>query len=124
MKKYWVIILLLLLGLIASCAVNPVTGKKELMLFSEQQEIAIGKEVDGQIRGQYGFYGDPALNDYVNRVGTSMTLHTHRPHLEYHFAVLDSPVVNAFAVPGGYVYVTRGILALMKSEAELAVERR
>ncbi len=121
MKKIWAVILSLTLGLIASCAVNPVTGKRELSLYSEQQEIAMGKEVDGQIRSQYGFYDDPALNDYVNRVGLTMAPHTHRSRLEYHFAVLDSPVINAFAVPGGYVYVTRGILALMKSEAELAV---
>jgi predicted Zn-dependent protease len=121
MKKYSIYILWFLVMFIASCAVNPVTGKKELSLYSEQDEIAIGKQVDEQIRGQYGFYNDPALNDYVKRVGASLTPHTHRAHLEYHFAVLDSPVVNAFAVPGGYVYVTRGILALMKSEAELAV---
>lgn len=121
MRKYWIFILLLVLGFIGSCAVNPVTGKKELSLYSEQDEIALGKQVDEQIRSQYGFYNDPVLNDYVQRVGVSLAPHTHRPHLEYRLAVLDSPVVNAFAVPGGYVYVTRGILALMRSEAELAV---
>jgi predicted Zn-dependent protease len=121
MKKYRIFILLFVLGFIASCAVNPVTGKRELSLYSEQDEIALGKQADEQIRSQYGVYKDPALNDYVQRVGVSLTPHTHRAHLEYHFAVLDSPVVNAFAVPGGYVYVTRGILALMKNEAELAV---
>lgn len=106
---------------IASCAVNPVTGERQLSLYSEQDEIAIGKQTDVQIRNQYGIYNDPALNEYVARVGASLGPYTHRSHLEYHFAVLDSPVVNAFAVPGGYVYVTRGILALMRSEAELAV---
>jgi predicted Zn-dependent protease len=121
MKKYCVYILWFFVVFFASCAVNPVTGKKELSLYSEQDEIAIGKQTDVQIRNQYGIYNDPALNDYVSRVGASLGPHTHRPHLEYHFAVLDSPVVNAFAVPGGYVYVTRGILALMRSEAELAV---
>ncbi len=121
MKKYSIYILWFLVVFFASCAVNPVTGEKELSLYSEQDEIAIGKQSDGQIRNQYGIYNDPTLNDYVSRVGASLGPHTHRPHLEYHFAVLDSPVVNAFAVPGGYVYVTRGILALMRSEAELAV---
>ncbi len=121
LKKYWIFILFLVLGFTSSCAVNPVTGKRELSLYSEQDEIAMGKQVDSQIRMQYGFYNDPALNDYISRVGASLAPHTHRSHLEYNFAVLDSPVVNAFAVPGGYVYVTRGILALMKSEAELAV---
>lgn len=104
-----------------SCAINPVTGKRELSLISEQEEIALGKQTDGEIKALYGIYSDQALNAYVQRVGQSMTPLTHRPHLTYHFAVLDTPVVNAFAVPGGYVYVTRGILALMNSEAELAV---
>jgi predicted Zn-dependent protease len=121
MKKYSIYILWVLVAFIASCAVNPVTGERELSLYSEQDEIAIGQQTDGQIRNQYGIYNDPTLNEYVARVGASLGPYTHRSHLEYHFAVLDSPVVNAFAVPGGYVYVTRGILALMKSEAELAV---
>ncbi len=103
------------------CAINPVTGKRELSLISEKQEIALGKQTDGEIRNEYGTYDDQALNAYVQRVGQTMTAHTHRPHLTYHFAVLDTPVVNAFAVPGGYIYVTRGILAMMNSEAELAV---
>ncbi len=121
MKKYSIYILWFFVVFIASCAVNPVTGERELSLYSEQDEIAIGKQTDVQIRNQYGIYNDPALNDYVARVGASLGPYTHRSHLEYHFAVLDSPVVNAFAVPGGYVYITRGILALMRSEAELAV---
>jgi len=113
--------ILLLFLLLASCAVNPVTGKRELMLVSEKGEIALGEETDGEIRAQFGVYDDPNLQAYVERVGKALVPHTHRPHLAYHFAVLDTPVVNAFAVPGGYVYVTRGILALMNSEAELAV---
>jgi len=110
-----------LIFLTMSCAINPVTGKRELSLISEQEEIALGKQTDREIKAQYGIYSDQALNAYVQRVGQRMTPLTHRPHLTYHFAVLDTPVVNAFAVPGGYVYVTRGILALMNSEAELAV---
>jgi len=110
-----------LLLLVQACAVNPVTGRRQLMLYSEQDEIAMGKQTHEQIQQQYGFYNDPAINAYVTRVGSTMTAHTHRPHLEYHFAVLDSPVVNAFAAPGGYIYVTRGIMAMMNSEAELAV---
>jgi len=104
-----------------SCAINPVTGKKELSLISESQEIAMGKETDVEIRHEYGVYADPQLNAYVQSAGQVLVPHTHRPQLPYQFAVLDTPVVNAFAVPGGYIYVTRGILALMGSEAELAV---
>jgi predicted Zn-dependent protease len=98
-----------------------VTGKKELSLISEQQELAIGKETDGQVRGQYGIYSDDRMMGYVTTSGKVLAEHSHRPNLAYHFAVLDSPVINAFAVPGGYVYLTRGILALMNSEAEMAV---
>ena len=113
------IVLALILAVIA-CAVNPVSGKKELMFFSEQQEIAMGQETDKSIRQQFGIYEDKALNDYVNRIGQSMVPQSHRPNLKHQFAVLDTPVVNAFAAPGGFIYVTRGILALMNSEAELA----
>ncbi len=121
MRKIIPVLCLSLVLFSVYCAINPVTGKKELSFFSEQEEIALGKQTDGEICGEYGTYDDQALNAYVQRVGQTMTAHTHRPHLVYHFAVLDTPVVNAFAVPGGYIYVTRGILALMNSEAELAV---
>ena len=119
MKK--AVLAVLIFSLAASCAVNPVTGKKELSLISEQQELAIGKETDGQVRGQYGIYSDDKMMNYVTTSGKALAEHSHRPNLPYHFAVLDSPVINAFAVPGGYVYLTRGILALMNSEAEMAV---
>jgi predicted Zn-dependent protease len=115
------VVWLWLLFLAASCAVNPVTGKRELSLISEQQEIALGEQTDVEIRKQYGVYEESSLNDYVRSVGNALVPHTHRPQLTYHFAVLDSPIVNAFALPGGYIYVTRGILAMMNSEAELAV---
>lgn len=121
LKKIVPILCFSLIFLTMSCAINPVTGKRELSLISKQEEIALGKQTDGEIKAQYGIYSDQALNAYVQRVGQSMTPLTHRPYLTYHFAILDTPVVNAFAVPGGYVYVTRGILALMNSEAELAV---
>jgi len=120
MKKAPFSFCLILALLAASCAVNPVTGRRELSLISEAQEISLGQDTDKQIRIQYGVYADPNLNQYVEGIGKILVPHTHRPQLGYHFAVLDSPVVNAFAVPGGYIYVTRGILALMNSEAELA----
>lgn len=112
---------IILILIAAACAINPVTGKRELALISEQGEIEMGKETDAQIAQEYGFYADPNLTTYVTSVGMALVPHTHRPNLAYHFAVLDTPVVNAFAAPGGYIYVTRGILALMNSESELAV---
>jgi predicted Zn-dependent protease len=105
---------------LVSCAINPVTGKRELSLISESAEIEMGKAADAEISGQYGLYRDPALEGYIEQVGRSLVPHTHRPQLGYHFAVIDDPVVNAFAAPGGYVYVTRGLLASVGSEAELA----
>lgn len=105
----------------ASCAINPVSGKKELSLFSEQQELSLGKQTDGEVRDQYGAYVDERLTAYIASAGRTIAAGTHRPNLPYRFIVLDSPVINAFAVPGGYIYLTRGILALMSSEAEMAV---
>lgn len=103
-----------------SCAVNPVTGKKEIMLISQSMEINMGRRIDRGIRMEYGLYPDPALTAYVREIGRELVPHTHRPNLEYHFAILDTEVENAFAAPGGYIYITRGLLALMNSKAELA----
>jgi predicted Zn-dependent protease len=103
-----------------SCATNPVTGRTELMLLSEQDEIAMGQSTDPQVVQTYGIYENPELASYIGKLGRSMGNISHRPQLAYEFKVMDSPVINAFAVPGGYVYLTRGILAYLNSEAELA----
>jgi predicted Zn-dependent protease len=105
---------------LANCAQNPVTGNPNLVLISEPQEIAIGKREDTNVRRQYGIYDDAQLQDFVNEIGQRLAKQSHRPGLEYRFLVMDSPEVNAFALPGGYIYVTRGILAYLNSEAELA----
>jgi predicted Zn-dependent protease len=102
------------------CATNPVTGGKNFVLMSEQEEIALGRQYHPQIVGQHGVYPDEELQQYVNRVGQQLAKASHRPHLEYHFTVLDDDIVNAFALPGGYIYITRGMLAHLNSEAELA----
>ncbi|MFQ5448342.1 MAG: M48 family metalloprotease [Saprospiraceae bacterium] len=103
-----------------SCAVNPVTGKKEFMLLSEKQEQAMGLAYDPQVISQFGMYDNKNLQDFINRYGKKMGHISHRPQLDYQFRILDSPVVNAFAVPGGYVYFTRGIMAHFNNEAEFA----
>ena len=105
---------------ILSCAVNPVTGRAEFMLLSDQDEVRMGLETDPQITAIYGTYGEAALTTYLDNLGQQMAKISHRPQLTYTFKVMDSPVINAFAVPGGYVYLTRGILAYLNSEAELA----
>ncbi len=108
------------LGLLSSCATNPATGKSQLMLVSEGQEAAMGKEADEQFHGMYGDFPDRNLQAYVESVARPLAAVSERPGLPWTFRVVDDPQVNAFALPGGYIYVTRGILAHMNSEAELA----
>ena len=102
------------------CARNPVTGKKQVILMSEAQESALGAESNPQILAEYGEYPEPKLQEYLNNIGQRMAKISHRPNLPFQFKVVDSDVVNAFAVPGGYVYFTRGILAHFNNEAQLA----
>lgn len=102
-----------------SCARNPATGDRELMLVSESQEVAMGKEADPQIVAQMGLVQDERLQAYVARLGQRLAQTSERPGLPWTFRVIDDPVVNAFAVPGGFIYVTRGILVHLNSEAEL-----
>ena len=114
MKKLIVSLLLL-----SACARNPATGKREIVLVSESQEVAMGQQADVQTREEYGVVDNAALQNYVQTMGRKLAAVSHRPNLEWHFTVVDSSVVNAFAIPGGYVYITRGILAYLGSEAEL-----
>lgn len=104
---------------IAACARNPATGERELSLVSESQEIAIGQEGKQAVRGSMGLVANTALQSYVSQLGLAMAKDTERPSLPWSYAVVDDPVVNAFALPGGPVFITRGILAYFNSEAEL-----
>jgi predicted Zn-dependent protease len=106
--------------LLQSCAVNPVTGKRQLMLLSKNQEQALGAASDPGIVATYGQYDDPKLQQFINAKGRMMGRISHLPKQKYEFKILDSPVVNAFALPGGYVYFTRGIMAHFNNEAEFA----
>lgn len=108
------------LAVLVSCATNPATGKRQLMLVSESQEAAMGKEADQQFHALYGDFPDRSVQDYVESVARPLAAVSERPSLPWTFRVIDDPQVNAFALPGGYIYVTRGILAHMNSEAELA----
>ncbi len=123
-RQFWLRLHLLLWLAIAlllvQCARNPVTGKREITLISEAEEIRLGRESDPAIVAQYGLVDDPELAAYVDRLGQEMVKVCHRPDLTFTFRLLDDPIVNAFALPGGYVYVTRGILAYLDDEAALA----
>ena len=107
-------------AVMAGCATNPATGERELSLIGEQQEISMGRQADRDVQATIGVYEDPALQAYIEGVGTSLAQASERPELPWTFRVADDPAVNAFALPGGFVYVTRGLLATMNSEAELA----
>lgn len=109
-----------MLALVVACATNPVTGRRELSLMSESQEIAIGRDADMQVKQEMGLYNDPELQRYISDFGQRMAKISERPALPWQFAVVDQPAVNAFAIPGGFIYVTRGILPFLDNEAELA----
>ncbi|MEO6538137.1 MAG: M48 family metalloprotease [Ferruginibacter sp.] len=121
MKKFTLIASLsLCVFLFDNCARNPVTGKKQVVFMSEAQEIAMGKEADPQIIAQFGLYPDKQLQEFITQKGKQLAAISHRPNLAYEFKIVDSDVLNAFAVPGGYVYFTRGIMAHFNNEAQFA----
>jgi predicted Zn-dependent protease len=108
------------LAAFAGCATNPATGKKEISFVSKAQEKEIGKEEDRHILAEYGTYGDTTMTAYLTDIGNRLAAQSELPSLDWHFRLLDSDVVNAFALPGGYIYITRGIMAALNSEAQLA----
>lgn len=119
----WISALLAASLLLASCGskvVNPVSGRAERSVMDEPTEIAEGAKAHQQVLAEYGVVDSPRLQAYVNDVGQRLAAQSHRANLKWTFTVLDSPEVNAFALPGGYVYITRGIMAFLDSEAELA----
>lgn len=107
-------------ALLVGCARNPATGKNELMLVSESQEIQMGQQADSQVIQSIGLYPDQALQAYVQDLGKKLAATSERPNLPWTFRVVDDPSVNAFAIPGGFVYVTRGIVTHVTNEAQLA----
>jgi predicted Zn-dependent protease len=110
----------LLAATLAACATNPVTGRRELALISEAQEIQMGQQGAAEVQQSIGLLPDQALQDYLQRIGAALAAKSERPNLQWTFRAVDDPSPNAFALPGGYIFVTRGMLNLMDSEAELA----
>ena len=120
-EKFCLLILTLSFCLCLSCAVNPITGEDELMLFPEQQDIVIGRKYAPEVEKQMGgAIDDPQLQSYINCVGQKIARVSHKPYLPYHFVALNHKSVNAFALPGGYIFITKGILELLQTEAQLA----
>jgi len=116
MKSLFVVTALVL----AACATNPATGRRQINLMSEAQEISAGQEADAQVKKEMGIYNDANLQDYVNGVGQKLARLSERPNLPWRYNVADTPAVNAFALPGGPIYITRGILPFLNDEAQLA----
>jgi len=120
MGKILIISILSSFVVFAGCAVNPVSGKKEFRLLSTRQEVALGKATAEQVEKEFGVYRDPELQKYISEVGQKLVDVCERKEITYSFEVLDTPMVNAFAAPGGFIFVTRGILKELDDEAQLA----
>ena len=122
MRRTWYPLLLapLILSGCGNAVINPVSGQAERSVMSESAEVAEGQKGHQQVLQEYGVVKDARLQAYVNELGQRLARQSHRNQLQWHFTVLDSPEINAFALPGGYVYVTRGIMAYMEDEADLA----
>ena len=119
-NKYSIIIILVLSFLLSNCQINPATGEKELSLISTREEDDIGKSEHKKIIKQFGIYENRRLQNYINSLGEFLVSTSELSNKTFIFTILDSPIVNAFALPGGYVYLTRGLLALCDNEAQLA----
>ncbi len=114
------VVVIALAGALGACATNPATGQSQLILMSDQQEIELGRQADQDVRKEMGVYDDPQLQQYLDRVGHRLSAKAHRPNLPWTFTVVDQQAVNAFALPGGFIYITRGILPFLQNEAQLA----
>ena len=120
MKYLKLLISFSLLSLVISCSVNPVTGERDFVLMSEDAELEMGRKYYSQILQSQALYQDPKIQSYVQSIGDSLAELSHRSDLIYRFTVLDSPDVNAFALPGGYIFINRGLMVYLSSEEELA----
>ncbi|WP_152219599.1 M48 family metalloprotease [Pseudomonas sp. SCB32] len=120
LRSFGILALLALISVLAGCAVNPATGKTDFVTMSEQEELSLGQKYSQEILKQYPRYEDEKLQAYVQQVGERVARAGDRPNLQYHFTVIDTPDINAFALPGGYIYIHRGLMAYLGSEAELA----
>jgi beta-barrel assembly-enhancing protease len=106
---------------LSGCAVDPVSGDKHLMLISPEDEAKLGKAYAPQIEKELGGrIPDENLQSYINQVGQKMARVCHHPEFSYSYTAVQDPMVNAFAVPGGHIFITRGLLEKLNSEAELA----
>ena len=119
-RKFIAAISISALLFLSSCATNPVTGTPDFVTITEQQEISIGASYHEKILEENKVIENKELNDYFSKLGNEIARNSHRPDLKWTFTLIDSPIMNAFATPGGYVYMYRGMLNYFNSEAEFA----
>ena len=112
--------LLLFAMCLSACVTNPVTGSREIVFMTQTREVELGRSAHDDITQQMGVYDDEELQQYVVEIGRELADVSHRPDLPWTFTIIDSPVVNAFALPGGFIYVTRGLMTHLGDESELA----
>ncbi|MGH1455152.1 MAG: M48 family metalloprotease [Alphaproteobacteria bacterium] len=120
-RYFYILAFIIAVPVLGGCSTNSATGQQQFTAFmSPQQELQVGAQEHAKVMAQFGEYKNANVQNYVEAVGQSVVRYTERPDVQYKFTVLDSPIVNAFALPGGYIYVTRGLLALANDEAEMA----
>ena len=120
-KKLFLSFLTIPLLLLAGCVVNPITGEEEFMFFPEGHDLTIGQRYAPEIEKQLGGkIADESLQNYIDSVGQKIARVSHRPDIEYHFIAVNDETINALALPGGYLFVTKGMLVNLTSEAQLA----
>ena len=123
MKTSWItcgpVAAVVLMAVLSNCSINPATGQRQVSLIGEGREIQMGREADPDIIASMGLYPDTAVQQYVSQLGKRLAAASERPDLPWTFRVVDDPTVNAFAVPGGFIYVTRGLMSHLTSEAQL-----
>jgi predicted Zn-dependent protease len=120
MRRFSFALTVLILAILLSCATTGPGGKTDLILISDSQEVGLGQQFDAQVRSEAKVLADQQWQDHFNDIGQRLVAVCDRKNIEYHFTVIESDDINAFATPGGYVYVYTGLLKLMESEAELA----
>ena len=108
------------LAILSACSSNPATGGADVTIMGQKAEISIGDEMHEKMIAEGADYKDPELIEYVNRVGQRLVANSDSPKAKFTFTIIDSPDINAFATPGGYIYINRGLMAYLDSEAELA----
>ncbi len=120
-KKLTLSIFGLLACLFTGCAVNPITGEEELMFYPETKDVAIGRKYAPEVEKHMGGkIANETLQAYIDSIGQKIARVSHRPDLEYHFVALDHKSLNALALPGGYIFITKGLLEKLETEAQLA----